>query len=660
LRYCSTRYKKNDGSFDAAGYYPNSRGRADIDISRAPVNASGEGDANGAFSRYKNMEVPTYNISGWWDIFIDGQLETWAYMRKYSSDSLGNRDLQKIVIGPWAHQTIASRTTGDITYPANVMEVIGNIDVTQDNLPISDVLQSEVISWFRYTLNNVQGKALGKPKFILHESQDWQPLGNLLEIRLPANNFTISFEKMLGFINGAVGLDNFPIEVRETIFNTTIYDNPPISIPATGNPLIAGLDGQPIQPIPNIDFKNDIPNVRFYVVGPNGDGKPANDNVGNYWFGSDSFPLINDIWWTKKYLHQNGTLNETAPNVDEGYKIYVHDPDDPVRSIGGANMIVKDPQGDRDSQGQMDLSNPLYAPYSLNRPGVISFTGETIQDSLCVIGFPVATLYAKSNPGGITTGPTDTDFFVRILDVYPDGKEYFVVEGCVNARAINYAKALVKGKNGIHDYRNMGFPNDEPIDSIDYIPFSNIEIGQLYKYQFKMLPIAYTWGKGHKMKILISSSNYNRYQVNPNLPIEDGEFFRRKPGDGQQYTYQGIEMSPRVAVQRIAFSQEYQSNIDLPIYTPGVIVSKSEEDHISPKIDALIFPNPANEKVSIYMTKVDKYELSITNITGQNVFNATFTEQITVPVSELGKGLYFFKIRSSKSQKLIVKRVSIL
>ncbi|HIA36328.1 MAG TPA: CocE/NonD family hydrolase [Flavobacteriales bacterium] len=663
--FVSVRYEKDNGSLDVAGYYPNSRGRADMDVSRAPVDINGEGAANGAYSRYTNMEVPAYNITGWWDIFIDGQIESWAYMRKYLNDSLGNRDLQKIVIGPWAHQTIASRTTGDMTYPSNVMDIIGNIEFSEDSVPLSDILKSEILSWFRYTLNNVPNLDLGRPKFILHESQDWQSLSTStfvdLDIRIPASNYLISFEKMLDFMNGVGPLENLTYEIRITpITGGETYIPGTLTIPALGTPLIDGLDGQAIQPIPNLDFKNDIPNVRFYVVGPNNDGIAENDSVGNYWFSADTFPLINNIAWTKKYLHQNGTLNKTVPSSDEGFKIYVHDPDDPIRSIGGANMIVKDPQGDRDSQGQMDLTNPFYAPHSLNRPGVISFTGETIQDSLCVIGFPVATLYAKTSPGGVTSGPTDTDFFVRILDVYPDGKEYFVVEGCVNARARDYARALVKGRDGTHNYRNKSFPSDEPKDSIDHVPFSNIEIGQIYEYQFKMLPIAYTWGKGHKMKVLISSSNYNRYQVNPNLPIEDGEFFRRKPGDGQQYTYNGISMAPRVAVQRIAFSQDYPSNIDLPIYDTSVVTSTEEVIQWASRIEAIVFPNPANEQVSIYMTKVGKYHLKMTNITGQIIYEGTFTEQITLPVSDLSSGLYFFKIRDSKSKELIVKRISIL
>ena len=655
--FVSRRYLKADGSLDVAGYYPNSRGRADMDISRAPVDAAGEGDANGAYNRYKNMEVPTYNISGWWDIFIDGQLETWSYMRKYAKDSMGNRDLQKIVIGPWAHQTIASRTTGDITYPANVMDVVGNIDVTEDDLPISEVLQSEVISWFRYNMNNQPGMALGKPKFILHESDDWQELAPAIEIRLPASNFVISFEKMLEFMNGVGGLDDFPIEVRLAVLNTQLYDGN-ITIPALGTPLIDGLDGQPIQPIPDVDFKNDIPNVRFYVVGPNDDGEPANDNVGNYWFSSDSFPLLDNIAWTKKYMHQNGTLNSAAPVTDEGYSIYVHDPDDPIRTIGGANMIVKDPQGDRDSQGQMELTNPLYAPYSLDRPGVVSFETAPIQDSLCIIGFPVANVWAKSNPGGVTSGPTDTDFFVRILDVYPDGREYFVVEGCVNARARKYVRAQVMGRNGMFDYHNKGFPLDEIEDSLDYIPFSNIEIGGLYEYTFRLLPIAYTWGKNHKMKVLVSSSNYNRYQVNPNLPIEEGEFFRRKPGDGQTYTYQGEEMLPRVAVQRIAFSSTHQSYIDLPIYSPGTMTSTPEAIAIS-EIDAFVHPNPATENISVFISKDGLYELEVYDLQGKKIVNKSFRDHIDLTIAEWDAGLYIFRISNKFGDSIATRKVSV-
>jgi hypothetical protein len=78
--FCSVRYKDINGNLLPAGYYPNSPGRKDIDATRAMVDATGEGAANGQFSRYTNLEVPAYHLSGWWDIFTDGQIESWKYI----------------------------------------------------------------------------------------------------------------------------------------------------------------------------------------------------------------------------------------------------------------------------------------------------------------------------------------------------------------------------------------------------------------------------------------------------------------------------------------------------------------------------------------------------------------------------------------------------
>lgn len=61
---------------------------------------------------------------------------------------------------------------------------------------------------------------------------------------------------------------------------------------------------------------------------------------------------------------------------------------------------------------------------------------------------------------------TDTVFFVRKVDVYPDGAEYFVVEGAINARTRVYAKSLLD--------------KEEDINTL----FSNIEIGEVYGYAF--------------------------------------------------------------------------------------------------------------------------------------------------------------------------------
>ena len=120
-----------------------------------------------------------------------------------------------------------------------------------------------------------------------------------------------------------------------------------MNVPKSGVPLIAGLDTGAIPGVPRVDFMNDIPNVRFYVEGPNRDGIAENAHVGNYWFKSDTFPIVSPYITNKKmYMHNNGTLDYTAPSTDEGYKIYVHDPNDPILTIGGENMVENLPAGE--------------------------------------------------------------------------------------------------------------------------------------------------------------------------------------------------------------------------------------------------------------------------------------------------------------------------
>ncbi|TAL62658.1 MAG: T9SS type A sorting domain-containing protein [Bacteroidetes bacterium] len=687
--FCSKRYPDASGNPGPAGYYPNYIGRKDIDASRAMVDANGNGSLNGQFSRYANMEVPAYHMTGWWDIFIDGQIETWNYMRKYLSPSLPNRKLQKLIIGPFVHEPYRTAgnmaIVGDMRYPSNAADVV-NIRFSEEldtvNISFQKILKEEWLSWMRYNLNYNPNKYLGEPKFILAENNRWQPvLGGLYYVKVPDTNFLVKHETMLAFLNGTGSLNGLPVTVRQGSPAGPVIYGPhfPITISAIGTPLIGGLDNGQISSVPQIDFMNDIPDVRFYVPGPNYDGIAQNANVGNYWFSSDTFPLASPyISKTKMYLHNSGTLNQTAPVTNEGFKTYLHDPNDPVLTIGGGNMLEQLPLGDslKDtftgalladgshnaagytrSEGQIEMTR--FAKYTMDplRSGVVSFTGNAIQDSLCIIGYPVATLYAKSNPAaGVSGKLTDTDFFIRVLDVYPDGKTYFVVEGCVNARARDYAKNLVD---------NPQWDENPPFLN-DLTPFTNIDTGKIYEYKFKMLPVAYTWGKGHKIKFLISSSNYPRYQVNPNIPIADGEFFRRKPGDGQgtNKTPDGSLMFPRTAVQGIAFSPGNPSNIELPVYvqkyawnptfTPEIVKPEAE--------DFLLFPNPANNEVSVYFSKKSDYTISVTNSMGQLLLKTGITgaDAAKIDVKKFPGGIYFLQTSDDKTNRRMTKKFMVV
>ncbi len=609
-----------------SGYYPNSMSRRDMDASFAPVNEFGEGDINGQFSRYTNMEVPTFNVAGWYDIFVDGSIETFNLMKHHLSPTKGNKNKQKIVIGPWAHQTISSTVTGDVKYPDNVKDVT-RIDLNDfgGDINVAALAQSELISWFRYNLNRNKMANIGEPKIKIPASDKWQKIGNGLEVQFPRTEYILKFVDLINFLTAAKGLEDMPLNIR--LFGNVINLN--LDLPKLSEPLIEGFESDILEKIPEVDFE-ETPDVRFYVIGPIDDGIEANEKAGNYWFESDTFPVTENINSKSMYLHQSGVLDFNSPTRDEGYAIYVHDPDDPVYSIGGANMILKTPQGDRDSQGQINLADERYVNYTMDRQGVIQFTSDALRDTMSIIGFTKAKLYAKTNPAEEVSGPTDTDFFVRIVDVYPDGREMFVVEGCVNARARAYAKSLADQKEDIN------------------APFNNIEIGEVYEYYFQLLPIAYTFGVDHKIKVLISSSNYPRYQANPNLPIEEGEFFRRKPSDGQTYEFNGKTMHPRIAVQRLAFSPEHPSQIIFPVL--GEHLVSGVETNIGDFAQLFsLYPNPCSEQVKVLSQNNSEYRLEVFSNLGELLYQSNFTKNTDINVKHLPSASYIITLTDPKN-----------
>lgn len=625
--FSSLKYGQNVSSF-----YPNSVLRGSMDASFAPVNQYGIGDSLGTFSRYTNMNVPAYHLTGWYDIFIDGQIKTFQKMRDNVSGPAA--ELQKLVIGPWAHQTIGSETTGDMTYKENVGDVIGTTwdDINQYNFEA--VINSEFYSWFRDRLNYNGYRKTTDPVFRVPES-DWQDIPNNRQIKVPAYDYDIPFITFINYITGAGPLPKIPVMINTGSGTTTVY----MDVPPLDNPPVSG---SPITEIPPVDYKA-VPDVRFYVIGPVDDGITANEEVGNYWFATDNFPLHPaKINYQAFYMHQNGTLDTLKPTAPEGYKMYINNPDDITQgwSIGGNNMIVRTPQNDRNSQGQFNLAAPQYAPYALNNPSIISFTTMPFQDTMSFIGFPKATIYAKAETLDQTQGPTDCDFFVRILDVYPDGRELFVTEGAVSARARHYARSLYEGQEDIN------------------APISNIQLGQIYEFSFNLLPIAYTLGKGHSLKILIQSKNYPRYQSNPQIPIEDGDFFRREPNDGQTYMYQGTEYHPRTLSFSVAFAPDKPSHISLPLYNGSLASTEEITGVAAKKKSPQVFPNPAQDILTILTHGKGKAGYALYNSMGQKVKKGSFeTAAANLNVNHLPTGIYIITILQDNN--LFTKKIII-
>jgi predicted acyl esterase len=648
-----------------SGYYPNSLGRADMDGSVAPVDADGEA-VDGAtqlprpnlnYSRYTNLQCGVLHLTGWWDIFTDGQIRTLQFAQEAVADSF--KRLQKIIIGPWAHQTIGSRITGDRTYPETVNDLtkidLGNVNV--NNVPIGQLISSDLVTWFRYNLNYKSDQKIGEPKFVIRAGTRWQNFLLGKQIRIPATDFIVPFPQMINFLAGKGTLSNINYAERDNPSDTseTVKSIPlPLSLGSSGG--LGFSDSIPASGIPYTDFRNDVPTFRLYIAGPDAAadaaaGVTGNEKVGNYWVGTDRFPPCENIRTKPYYLHADGSINESAPSVDEGFRVYVHDPNDPILTVGGSNMIVRSPDGTRDSQGQMEWTDPTNAPYTMDREGVIKFTSEPVQDSISILGIPRVKLFAKTNPAGVLDNqPTNTDWIVRIGDQFPDGRIYYVTEAVVGARARAYAKAIMDGV-------------ESPQDII--IPYENIMSGQVIDYDFEGLPIGYAWGKGHKVVVLISSSSFTRFMVNPNLPLNDGEFFRRNPGDGQTYIFNGVEMTPRIAVQRVHFSPDHPTQIIFPTIDntlAGSCAEYSGPTSISEikalNFDVSLFPNPSSDMIHLFANKPSKsnYEVVISNAIGTLIDTKQFDDNVVLNIENYSSGIYFATVRDKSNNEAKVTK----
>lgn len=601
--------------------YPDSKFRTAMDISQAPVDENGRGLQDGSYSRYTNLDVPVYHLTGWWDIFINGQIDTWQKTMKHLRTA--NRNKQKLIIGPFAHQTIGSRQTGDVTYRENVLEFL---KIQTDQLQrrnVAGIVQSEIYDWLRVHL--------GEPEIVLPESDQWQDAGPLGTVRVPSEDYMVSFRQFFNYLNGTGSLDSIPYKLNSDT-NSTAY----INLPRT-NESVFGDESDyrmPDEPYKNFDQSgpDGVPNVRFYVPGPLDDGISANNKLGNYWFASDTFPVPDLTHKEKLYLQTENRLSRHEPEQNNHSSSYIARPDEPVYSLGGNNMLINTPDDQRRSQGQMNLATPGYEEKTMNRQDVLQFQSGAVQDSFSIMGYPQATLYAKSRPlAQQNISETQCDFFVRILDVYPDGREYLVCEGAVNVRYRAYAASLAAGAE-----------NENAV-------ISNIEADSVYQYTFRLLPIAYTWGSQHKIKILISSSLYPKYQSNTHIPLEDGDYLRAYKARYSDYNFEGNTVYERASEQTVYFSQHYPSHITLPGYGKSLTTEQSQPVKHTSDFHIRLFPNPASTVLNIgHNTMHHIRRLRIYAPDGSTIIEKynLHDANLHIDVSNLEPGLYFLKVET--------------
>jgi uncharacterized protein len=217
------------------------------------------------------------------------------------------------------------------------------------------------------------------------------------------------------------------------------------------------------------------PNIAYYVM-----GDWSNPNSGaNQWRYANDWP-IPGYHETSLYLQADGSLSWTAPGSTMNYS-YIYDPAHPMQTIGGTNLVnntlpynpnlVYDASIGWGSWNQ----HPL-----LNRPDVISFNSSVLTQHVEAIGNVKARLFIASNC-------TNTDFVVKLCDVYPTGESWLVADGIINT------------------FKRNGVNKDENMTSL-----------HVYEVDVDLWSTAYRFETGHKIQLIISSSNAPKYLPNPN------------------------------------------------------------------------------------------------------------------------------------------------
>jgi putative CocE/NonD family hydrolase len=162
----------------------------------------------------------------------------------------------------------------------------------------------------------------------------------------------------------------------------------------------------------------------------------------------------------------NGLLD--AKSDDPGSDTYIYDPKNPVPALHGPALFTI-PTDQR----------PL-----AKREDILVYQTEPLSERIEVTGNPVVELFASSSA-------PDTDFFVRLIDVAPNGIARDVSLGMVRAR-----------------YRN-GLSKPELI-----------EPGKVVKYTIRMNPTSNAFLSGHRIRLDITSSDFPNYDRNHNTPAD--------------------------------------------------------------------------------------------------------------------------------------------
>ena len=239
------------------------------------------------------------------------------------------------------------------------------------------------------------------------------------------------------------------------------------------------------------------PPVRIFVMGA------------NVWRDEEEWPLTR-THYIDYYLHSGGNANTLAgdgslsPEApgDDPPDVFLYNPRNPVPTRGGGLCCYEAayPAGAFD---QREIES---------RADVLVYSTRPLEEDTEVTGPVTVTLWTASSA-------LDTDFTAKLIDVCPCGGAINLTDGIIRAR---YRESTAQAKL--------------------------IHPGEVYEYKIDLWSTSNVFKAGHRIRLEVSSSNFPRFDRNPNTGNALGEDKTLKP-----------------AAQTVFHNSGYPSHVTLPI-----------------------------------------------------------------------------------------------
>lgn len=307
----------------------------------------------------------------------------------------------------------------------------------------------------------------------------------------------------------------------------------------------------------------------------------------------------NDVSWNASgltnynlYLHDDGSLSLNMPAA--GSQNIIYDPHNPSPTVGGPTLLSTLDQGPYDQ-----------SPVVESRNDILSFTTAPLSSDVVMRGRPSAHLKVSSDK-------TDTDFSIRLTDVYPDGRSMLVLDGI---RRMRFRNGYTAG------------------DTSSIIP------GNIYTLDVDLFAnTAITFLAGHQIRVDITSSNYPRFDSNLN--------------NGQTMYVAGDTL---VAQNTVYMNSTDASYVTLPLenFPDGISETRSDGNIV-------IFPNPGNDGFNVYFKSFSGGRISVTLMEPAGRVVQTKDLQVSkgfISTRNLPAGIYF--LRAEMGEKVYTTKVCI-